>query len=383
MILWLFIISLAHFVASYVKEAEDGSVCFDNCNGHGKCIDYMCQCYSGYLGDDCRTTFIEDGHKMVPILSAGHFNLTRKNFTTGIMKNKFILVGFSAHSCHKCIVVEPEYEKVSDILTGMSIPFARVDVDQMKSISLEHEANELPALVLFNKHKSLPYRGSHTSEAIITYVEKQTSKPTIQLNSVEAVESFLTSRGESKYSISTVMVVGFFSEHTDIEEDDYEDFIEIAKDLQSREDVYFGVVLNKKICDFYKNNKTIDRTPSVVLLGEENLIYSINLNELYGTKYGLKEWIDKNAIPLVGKLTNNNFKLYEKIPLPMLMLFLDLSHEFSTSSPSKVVGGKSGNILNENLIIELRAVAKEFSDKITFVYLDGILHEDRMKSLGL
>ena len=33
----------------------------------------------------------------------------------------------------------------------LGLSFARADADQLKSIALEHEANELPALVLFQK----------------------------------------------------------------------------------------------------------------------------------------------------------------------------------------------------------------------------------------
>lgn len=47
----------------------------------------------GFVGDET----------IVPILSAGHFNLTKKNFTNGIIQNKMILVGFSSYSCLKVI----------------------------------------------------------------------------------------------------------------------------------------------------------------------------------------------------------------------------------------------------------------------------------------
>jgi thiol-disulfide isomerase/thioredoxin len=165
--LLLVLIIFAQGVISYVKEAPDGSICFNNCNGHGDCVDYSCHCWSGYHGDDCGHTFVKEGEPVVPILSAGHYNLTRKNFTSGITKNKFILVGFSAYSCHRCIAVEPEYEKVKNALTILDIPFARADVDQMKSIALEHEANELPALVLFHKvHLIITY--FHSMFIIIT-----------------------------------------------------------------------------------------------------------------------------------------------------------------------------------------------------------------------
>ena len=147
---FLFLV-LVHSVFSYVKEAADGSVCFNNCNDHGDCLDYSCHCWPGYHGDDCGSSFVTAGQKIVPILSAGHYNLTRKNFTSAIIKNKLILVGFSAYSCHSCISVESEYEKIADALTIRGIAFARVDASQMKSIALEHEATELPALVLFQK----------------------------------------------------------------------------------------------------------------------------------------------------------------------------------------------------------------------------------------
>lgn len=29
------------------------SVCFNNCSGHGHCVDYSCECDVGYEGDDC------------------------------------------------------------------------------------------------------------------------------------------------------------------------------------------------------------------------------------------------------------------------------------------------------------------------------------------
>lgn len=67
----------------------------------------------------------------------------------------------------------------------------------------------------------------------------------------------------------------------------------------------------------------------------------------------------------------------------MIMLFLDLTNESQSDNPNRIVGGKSGGILNENLLEEFRKTAKEFKDKLSFVYLDGNLHEDQMRLLGL
>ena len=80
-------------------------------------------------------------------------------------------------------------------------------------------------------------------------------------------------------------------------------------------------------------------------------------------------------------MTSVNFELYAKMGLPMLMMFLDLTHASSTSNPGRVVGGKTGGILNEILLEEFRAAAKEHIGRLVFVYLDGHVHQDQMRYL--
>lgn len=253
----------------------------------------------------------------------------------------------------------------------------------MKSIAAEVGAIELPALVLFHKMRPILYKGSHSPEPVMTYIRKQIDKPVKTLKTVEDVTKFLESRKHSNYGVSTAMVVGFFSEHEDIEEDDYEEFQEAAKDLQLNEAIYFGAVTNKATAKWFKNNKTIDRTPSLVLAGEQDNYHSINLDELFGDNAGIPAWVQKYSIPLVGKITGQNFGLYEKQGLPILMMFLDLTDDYSKSTKQTFVGGKSGGILNEILLEEFRLAAKEHMHRILCVYLDGTLYEDQMKSLGL
>lgn len=320
---------------------------------------------------------------MIPILGAGHFNVTRKNITEFLSKNKYALLGFSSYSCDKCIQAEPEYEKIAAALGKMKIPFARANADDLKSITAEFGAQAVPSLVFVQKNKPTLYKGVHSVEAVTRYIEKQTGPPVKKLATIEAVQAFFASRSQPQYSISTIMTVGFFSQHEDIEEDEYEDFLEVAKDLQGNEDIYFGVVTNKAVVKYFKTNKTIDRTPSLVLYGEDEQKHAINLDELYGEKTSMKDWLLKQAVPLIGKLTPLNFAFYEKLNIPMLLLCLDLKEEMQSAQPGKVVGGKSGGILNEVLLDELRYAAKEHIGRIVMVYLDGNLYEDQMRSLGL
>jgi hypothetical protein len=75
LIQFFFVIFLFNFLSNgnlniYAKvvEAPDGSVCFNNCNGHGDCREYTCHCHIGYHGDDCKTTFVKEGDPIIPIL---------------------------------------------------------------------------------------------------------------------------------------------------------------------------------------------------------------------------------------------------------------------------------------------------------------------------
>ena len=117
-------------------------------------------------------------------------------------------------------------------------------------------------------------------------------------------------------------------EHEDIEEDDYQEYLDTAKELQQNEDIYLGVVTNPKTSKWFKSNKTIDRTPAILIAGEDDSRKTINLDELYGERSSTKEWILKSAVPLVGKLTGQNFGLYEKLQIPMLMMFLVSADSF-------------------------------------------------------
>ena len=507
----------------YEKEnVDDDSVCFNNCNSHGKCKDFTCYCQPGWHGDDCSHTYAEPtaNGDIVPLLGAGHFNVTsrthffdtvigdshgnehqieEKQFATFRTKgiNVLTLVGFSSSQCHRCIVVEKEYEKVTKVLTrwankvladgvGSSakslgkgkhgllsllppvVQFIRGDTSassSLKTVALEYGASDLPSLVFIpntrgrnakskGKHKvdttGHLYRGVHNARDILDFIRKVTApEPLVRLQSLIDVHSFLVKQTVSNYTISEddevtpvdpldigylgethsiarTVILGFFSSPHDLEEDDYNDFSETALALQAKEELFFAAVTNKHVITWFKKNKLIDRTPSVLLYTDakafnpnlmrlaapsastspgakgsslaeaadsdsareilENAQYykTVNLDEIgAGESLSLKTWIAASSVPLVGKLTATNFALYDKVGKPMLMLFLNLEHEHRVTSPGQYIGGKTGGLLNQVLLDELAEVAKEHSDKLSCVYLDGNKHEAQMRSVGL
>jgi thioredoxin-like negative regulator of GroEL len=80
-------------------------------------------------------------------------------------------------------------------------------VDKLKSISLQHGAQNLPTLVLFVKNRPLTYLGVQAVDQVIGFIQKQIAPPVKELKSVSEVITFLSSRTDKKNSISTVMVV--------------------------------------------------------------------------------------------------------------------------------------------------------------------------------
>ena len=67
--------------------------------------------------------------------------------------------------------------------------------------------------------------------------------------------------------------------------------MEAAEQLQMYADIYIGLVTARKTSNWFKTEKHIDRTPSLYLLDQENIGRSINLDEFYGDKLNIKDWI--------------------------------------------------------------------------------------------
>lgn len=87
------------------RAAPPADVCFNGCSGHGTCKDFMCSCAPGWHGDDCGFALTTGGDDVPPVLGAGHFNVTAKNFSR-LAKIDLAFVAFSSRSCHSCVAAE-------------------------------------------------------------------------------------------------------------------------------------------------------------------------------------------------------------------------------------------------------------------------------------
>lgn len=312
---------------------------------------------------------------LLPILSAGHFNLTTRNFSKAVTRRTPLLVGFSANSCYKCIAAEAAYDQASKQLVTLGVAFGRADADRLRDRLAELGATSLPAIgVYLSRRPPRLYDGPHTAECIIEYATKLKSPAVQRIESNAELEAFLSS-GSNRTWMAQTFVVGFFRE----EEDEYDEFLEVAESWQSSKDTYFGQVTGDLALEAVDAG-IIDRTPGVVVRRRSDQVMETGSLDAIQ----LSEFVETRSLPLVGELTANNFGQYEKLLRPMFLLFLDLrGHD--RSNASRFVGGLSGSLYNNDLVAEVSAVARDesFRDRVAFAYCDGILYADRMKALGL
>ncbi|CAB1120040.1 unnamed protein product [Ectocarpus sp. CCAP 1310/34] len=308
--------------ASLLRPDDAGqSVCFNNCSGHGRCIDYTCECDAGYDGDDCSFCYIDGGDTVLPILSVGDVNLTSSNFRKTLHDAGSLLVVATSPSCHRCIHLETEYQSASAELQGKGVRFGpasstnasgtfqqtivlgRVNADAELALlgrilgGVEAAAQHLPVILLWTEtrksRKALLYDGAHERHAIVEYVRKQLEPPAKSLATITAVENFVKGpqfgalgtapseavtarRSDDSYILSNSVrnlgcspnrskIVGFFSGAGEMEENELEDFMEAATDLKPRSDVYFGFVDDEVVCGHFKKLGWIQRASEAVL----------------------------------------------------------------------------------------------------------------------
>ena len=251
-------------------------VCFNGCSGHGTCSNFVCSCHTGWFGDDCRHSFAKgaaNGGAVVPILGAGHFNLTTSNFTKVVKKRKLILVGFSSYKCHKCIMQEAAYAEAAERLSALGVDFARADADKFRDQLKDMGIHDMPALVVYRKGRPTPYIWMHSADLITSFVEKQLAPSITLLRSKSEVLDFANAAlgqgpgGKGVEGVATV--VGFFSDPQGMEEDEYTEFEEAVAPLRARADVFVGAVTDPKVVADFKGAKGgldwVDRSPAVVV----------------------------------------------------------------------------------------------------------------------
>lgn len=225
----------------------------------------------------------------------------------------------------------------------------------------EHGVSTQPHITVYHKCKARGvYKGFHSPSALLQFGEKLKAKAVRDISTEAELETFA-----GAYNVS---VLGFFTSDSGAD-DEEEEFQEAAETFRYAHNVYFARVVPRALLSAYgsKGKKWFTKSPSVVVVrnfdeGDRDMD-AVLATELSDTS--LQQWIEKRTVRIVDEITGLNFAYYESLKLPMLLLFIDKSHD------------------NRKVQEAFKAVAKGYQGKISFAYIDGKAHASRKMALGL
>lgn len=259
--------------------------------------------------------------------------LTEKNFDKAIEAHEFVLVEFYAPWCGHCKKLAPEYVKAAKQLekSESSVKLAKVDATIEKALGTKFGVRGYPTLKFFKSGKPQDYKGPRDGAGIVSWLEKKTGPPAIQVNDMETFE---------KMKEYPVVVVGVFK---DQESDDAKEFLKAAGAIEdhkivitSSDDVKKGIQARDGHIILFKNFDV----PRVKYDGEAKAA-------------AIEAWINEQSIPLVWEFTSNNAqKIFAQKAKTHFLYFI-----------------KGGEEIQKD-IQPLKKCATDYKDKVAFAYVD-------------
>jgi len=261
--------------------------------------------------------------------------LTEKNFDDAIKEHEFLLVEFYAPWCGHCKALAPEYAKAAGVLAEKEskIMLGKVDATEEGKLAEKFEVRGYPTLKFFRNGKPVEYSGGRTADTIVTWLEKKTGPPALELADAEAAKKFVAD--------NKVAVIGFFKDQTTAEA---KAFLEVAATL---DDYKFGISGADDVASEY----SVDGQ-KVVLFKQ----FDEGKNEFEGDYEveALTKFVEANAMPLVVEFNHESAqKIFSGAIKSHLLLFV--SYKSDGFAATKETAAK---------------IAKEYKGQLLFVTVD-------------
>ena len=108
---------------------------------------------------------------------------TEEAYRNFINDNEIAVVKFGAEWCPPCHKLDPEFDKIAGHFQSSGIAFARVDVDELKSVARSLDVGAIPDTRIFYKGQSYNYVVGNEPVSIANALEsmRQETKPTAEV----------------------------------------------------------------------------------------------------------------------------------------------------------------------------------------------------------
>lgn len=229
--------------------------------------------------------------------------LGKDNFKEFVSSHPLVLAEFYAPWCGHCKALAPEYEDAATKLKAKDIPLVKVDCTVEQDLCQEFDVSGYPTVKVFrgaNNHT--PYSGQRKSDAIVSYMTKQ-SMPAV---SILDKGNFTNFKMEDK-----VVLIAYLDPE---DKENLETYTKVADSL--RDTFLFGAVFDPAVAEMDKV-----KAPAIVLFksfDEGKVVYDgrIEVEEI-------TDFAKTASVPLVGEVGPETYAGYIAAGIPLAYLFVE------------------------------------------------------------
>ncbi|KAK0545965.1 protein disulfide-isomerase precursor [Tilletia horrida] len=281
--------------------------------------------------------------------------LTNANWTQTVEAHPLTLLEFYAPWCGHCKNLAPEYKIAATKLKAEGIPIAKIDCTEETELCSKVGVAGYPTLKIFrgNTESSSEYAGPRKADGIVSYMIKQNQPAVSHLTSAGAADKL---KQQDK-----VVAIAYVSSSPSAKETAALDAFKAAANNE-RDSYTFGYVDDAELA----KAAGVTSFPSIIIyrsFDEPELTLPISDSTNAGS---IESFIKDASVPLIDEVGPENFRLYADAGLPIVYYFTE------RDDPKK-----------DDILAELKPVAKEFKGKVNFVWIDAVKFAQHAESLNL
>jgi len=271
--------------------------------------------------------------------------LAKDTFDGFMNENPLVLAEFYAPWCGHCKALAPEYEDAATKLKERNIPLAKIDCTEETELCEKHGVQGYPTVKVFRgPDSSSPYAGQRKSDAIVSYMIKQ-SMPAVSILDKDSIADFKTA--------DKVVLIAY------IDKDDTKSnttFTKVAESL--RDNFLFGATNSADLAE-----ADGVKAPAIVLyksFDEGKVVYNGDISSEDITNFAKVA-----STPLIGEVGPETYSGYMSAGIPLAYIFVE------------------GDEQKESLTKAIKPIAEKYKGKINFATIDAVAFGAHAGNLNL